>query len=327
MDWTTKYSQPHWNDVKAAVAGGRMLIQEGVNVSGDASLNGEFDDNPKQVNASVAIRSFAGVTADGTLVMGTATGSFPEIANALIAQGVKNAVCMDGGASTMHYAKDSGFKVPAGRELATILAVQTKDGTEVKPVKPTIPSPPLDNNAPSPWAMASISEAKSLELIPEWLMYDYRNAITREEFCVLLTTFIGEKTGKTVDAYRGELGTNYDDYKFSDTESYYVRSIAALKIVAGTGNGQFSPKDPLTREQAATMIQKMVQLIGTTNPSAPLSFTDEASIHSWASEGLDFVTASKIMNGKGETFDPQGTYTREEAYITMLNTFKAVTVK
>jgi len=33
------------------------------------------------------------------------------------------------------------------------------------------------------------------------------------------------------------------------------------------------------------------------------------------------------MNGTDKGFDPQGSYTREQAFITMLNTYNAVTPK
>lgn len=73
------------------------------------------------------------------------------------------------------------------------------------------------------------------------------------------------------------------------------------------------------------MLQRTADLLGTVQSTQSLTFTDEASISDWAKESVDYVTACGIMNGKGEAFDPKGTYTKEQAFLTMLNTYHAVT--
>ena len=321
-----------WNNVKTGISGGRMLVKDSVNVSSDTSYNAQFDNDPKQSNTSSALRSYVGFKADNTMIFGTASGTFSEIANKLISNGVHQAISLDGGASSMLYSKDAGYITSAGRELASILVLTTDDGTEVKPDKPIVvpPPPTASSNTPSDWAVQPINQATNLGLIPAWLQYSYQSPITRQEFCVLLTTFIQEFTGISVDEYRNTLKIDYNDFTFTDTDDYYVRSIAALGIVSGTGNGEFSPKDPLTREQSATMMSNLITLIGVldheVNSSSSMTpvFTDENNISGWAKDAVSRVTTAKIMNGKGETFDPQGIYTREQAYITMLNAFQKI---
>lgn len=315
-----------WTGIKTAVTGGRMLVQDGKNVTAVSSYNSQYDSDPKQSNTSGGQRSFAAVMKDGRLLLGTADGTFPTIANDLIALGAVSAVSLDGGASSMLYA-DGKTLTPAGRELAVVLTIVPQNPNEKPYVNPSIPQLDLNPNNPSSWAAADVAEASSLGLIPSWLQYNYRSPITREEFCDTLMQLIPAVTGKTPDQIRGELGivgSEFDQYNFTDTSKYSIRLAAALGIVTGVGNGKFAPKNTLTREQAATMMQRAANLMGTVVATKSPTFSDAAKISPWAVEGVQFVTSCGIMNGTGTAFNPQGTYTREQTYITMLNAYKAI---
>lgn len=136
------------------------------------------------------------------------------------------------------------------------------------------------------------------------------------------------RTDKTGDQFRSELGIvgdKFNDYTFSDTNDYNVRLAASIGIVTGYDDGTFRPNNSITREQAATMLERAANLMGTVEKTQNLTFNDYNTIGAWARESVDFVTSCGIMNGKGEGFDPKGTYTREQAFITMLNTYHAVT--
>lgn len=325
---TRTADQNDWNNLKTAVAGGRMLVQNGVNVTSDSNYNAEFDSDPKQSNTGSAMRSFAAVMSDGRLVLGTGSGTFPQIANELIAKGAVNAISLDGGASSMLYADGSGFLTPAGRELASVLVIVPRNPSEQKPTMPDIPVIDNNPNKPSSWAAEPIAQAQALNLLPAWLLYNYRSPITREEFCDLLIQLIPARSGKSADQFRSEMGivgSAFDEYQFTDTSKYSIRLAAALGLVNGTGDGAFSPNKSITRQEAAAMLQRTADLLGTVQKTQSLTFNDEAQISDWAREAVDFVTSCGIMNGKGEGFDPLGTYTREQAFITMLNTYNAVT--
>ena len=88
----------------------------------------------------------------------------------------------------------------------------------------------------------------------------------------------------------------------------------------------------LTREQAATMAMRAANLVNqikTNNAvddvktpiSAPTaSFSDYDQVSSWAKDGVNFVAAHHIMNGTGNNmFSPKGTYTVEQAIVTLYN--------
>ena len=121
-----------WSQMTSMTGGGRMLVYGGAVVSADPSFNQALDYDPKQNATGVAMRSFAAVMNDGTLLLGTGTGSFNEIAQFLQGKGAVDAISLDGGASSMLY-ENGSFVTPAGRELASILMFTAKP----VPVGPT----------------------------------------------------------------------------------------------------------------------------------------------------------------------------------------------
>ncbi len=102
------------------VGGGRMLIHNGQNVNGNSSYNASLDADPKQNATSVLQRSFVATMSDGSVVLGTGTASFAQIASYLQSIGATNAMSLDGGASSMLY-ENGSFVTSAGRELASVL--------------------------------------------------------------------------------------------------------------------------------------------------------------------------------------------------------------
>lgn len=321
-----------WNNVKTAISGSRLLVLNGVNVSADTTYNSVLDNQDKQDNTSSLQRSYIYTTADGKLHFATATGSFSEIASTLVSRGAINAMGVDGGASSMLY-NNGSYQTSAGRNLSTVLAIIPNDGS-TSPEQPTQIVPeatvPLGDHEPSAWALEEVELAISKNYIPAWLQGSYRASITRVEFCALIYTYITETTGLNITQLIAREGADYSQFTFNDVDDslVQVRGVAALGIVNGTGDGNFSPNNLLTREQAATMIMRMANVLGTTENNEVPVFSDSTSISTWAKEGVDMVTSAKIMNGNANgTFSPKGTYTREQAYITIINAYNSITLK
>lgn len=109
-----------WSDVTSVAGGGRMLVHEGQVVSADAAYNAALDQDPKQSATSVQQRSFAAIMSDRSVLLGTGTASFNEIAAYLQARGAKDAISLDGGASSMLY-ENGTYVTPAGRQLASVI--------------------------------------------------------------------------------------------------------------------------------------------------------------------------------------------------------------
>ena len=105
-------------------------------------------------------------------------------------------------------------------------------------------------------------------------------------------------------------------------------SLFGIGITNGTSETTFTPDALITREQMATMMTRVLNKIGidTTISGAKEKFNDHASISSYATEPVYYMSANEIIRGVGEnTFNPKGNATREQAIIVatrMVKSFK-----
>ncbi|MNC65672.1 Cellulosome-anchoring protein precursor [compost metagenome] len=80
-------------------------------------------------------------------------------------------------------------------------------------------------------------------------------------------------------------------------------------------DGKFRPKDAITREEAAVVLQKLMQYKAGSQASvaATASFKDMNSVSEWAKQAVIDLQAKGILDGKGNNnFDPRGKVTRAE---------------
>ncbi|MFB9326058.1 glycosyl hydrolase 53 family protein [Paenibacillus aurantiacus] len=110
--------------------------------------------------------------------------------------------------------------------------------------------------------------------------------------------------------------------QFSDVKAgqWYTASVAAaeaLGIAKGKTNGTFGVNDVITREEMAVLLHRAIQAAGAKPAAgAAASFTDEASISSYAREAVSAVQAQGLMKGTtGGKFAPKATATRAEAAV------------
>ena len=170
---------------------------------------------------------------------------------------------------------------------------------------------------PSDWARADIGYATRIGLVPYSLQKNYTQATTRAEFCALAVALYENIKGEEIT----------DRLTFTDTTDVNVEKMAAIDVVNGVGDGKFSPDAALTREQAATMLARLIDAVGKdpilTNEAA--EFADNDKISSWAAEAVALMQVTGIMGGVGNnTFDPAGEYTREQSIVTMYRTFNNI---
>ena len=86
-------------------------------------------------------------------------------------------------------------------------------------------------------------------------------------------------------------------------------------VVNGTSATTFSPNNPVTREQTATILYRLSSLMGADVDSyTPLTrFCDQAEASDYARSALMWAVDAGILqgNGKGE-LDPRGSTTRAQ---------------
>lgn len=304
-----------WAGVESALTGGPVLVKDGKNVVRDERNNVYYGD-PKQKYDYVAGRSFVGVLPSGGLVMGTVTASFDQIADWMVSNGVKEGLAMDGGASSMLYANGS-YVTRGGRELASVLVIVDRTGSGGLPAESNMGTPNADT--PDGWAAGDIQTAINLGLVPESLRNGYKDEITRQDFCLLI-----EQLARKDPNFISKLYSNPEPAPFTDVTRYTdnVRWIAQMGVIGGYTDGSFRPYNPLTRAEAAKILALTVQFVsGMRDTGERYPFPDRESF-GWAEQYIDFCGVNGIMNGTdGGKFNPGGTFTRQQAIVTMLRIY------
>ena len=199
---------------------------------------------------------------------------------------------------------------PSGAFIPYVLQL---DGASV-PVDPK-PNPEPAGDQPSSWAQEQVHAAVEAGLVPESLQARYTQTATRAEFCALAVELYETVTGSEITQRAA----------FSDTSDVNVQKMAGIGVIGGIGNNQFNPNGELTREQAATILVRLADAMGSPLPEGTASFADNASISSWALEAVGRAKAGGIMDGTGSNqFSPQGAYTREQSIMTAYRLYEAM---
>ena len=185
----------------------------------------------------------------------------------------------------------------------------------------------LDNNTSDlaavadDWAIEDIAKAIELGILPEHLQNDYKAFTTRERFCEVINGMI-QLQGFVISVKPSELL----EYGFDDCKNPAVVYLHNLGIVFGKGNGIFDPDGLLTRQEAATILYRLMQQYNlkneTTNPKT--AFGDSDQIAGWALEGVKAVYASGIMNGDGTNFMPKQKFSHQQAIATIMRVYNGI---
>lgn len=180
------------------------------------------------------------------------------------------------------------------------------------------------------WAYEEVVAAIENDLVPSYLQNLYLNDIKRGEFCDViiqaLEAVLDQNIAQIVLDKTGEDITNYQHtYPFVDTADTNTLAANKLGIVNGKGNGRFDPYANITRQEAATMLMRAAKVLELNGQSTGNSaFADSEQVAAWAAEAVDYICKAGIMNGKGDNFDPTGSYSREQSFMTIYRLFQQV---
>lgn len=162
---------------------------------------------------------------------------------------------------------------------------------------------------PSAWAEKEITRAIDERLVPAILQNNYRDDITRGEFCSIAVNLYESMTKKEISGR----------VKFDDNVLLSVEKLAYEGIVHGLGNNKFNPNGKIKREEAAVILSKLSEKLGMNLASGDISFADSQSISTWAIDDVKKVYTAKIMQGVSERrFSPKSHYTKEQAIATLI---------
>jgi hypothetical protein len=139
-------------------------------------------------------------------------------------------------------------------------------------------------------------------------VFDPNGNITREEFVKMLVLSFGMADPEAAAAF--------DDVPVGEWYYAYVASAAARGVVNGVSETRFGAGLPITREEMATMLFRVIEASGTAlsgKNDAP-DFPDADEISDWARETVGALQKHGIINGMGDgLFAPKNKLTRAEA--------------
>ena len=134
--------------------------------------------------------------------------------------------------------------------------------------------------------------------------------ITRVDFCELAVNLYSKMSS---------VPENIPDAAFSDCEDENVAVAAALGIVTGYEDGTFRPYAFITREEAATMLNRLYKSLGGTETAeGSRQYADDARFGDWSRDSIYTMQNIGIMKGEeNNEFHPDGGYTGEQAIVTI----------
>ena len=166
--------------------------------------------------------------------------------------------------------------------------------------------------------------------VTDLLGSDYTKAITRGQFAALAVRLY--ETRLAMDGLNGEVAINSGDDVFADSQgNEAIAKAYNLGILGGYNSADsrsgvyVGPNDLITREQAATMLARLMarldedlgrsmldRMTGVTLP-----FVD--TISDWALDSVETVYEAGVMNGtSGTTFSGKANYTVEQSIVTIM---------
>lgn len=197
------------------------------------------------------------------------------------------------------------------------------DGTQ--PTDGTMPTPPDQSGT----SVAGYSDVKTTDWFAQAVQYvssaKYMNGTSATTFepntklsRAMMVQILYNMEGKPAVAE----SASYSDINDSD---WYADAVAWAEdndIVQGYGGGKFGATDALTREQAATILNRYAEFKGQdVSASANLSsYSDASKVSDWAKNAMQWAVGSKIISGtSATTLDPAGTATRAQMAQILMN--------
>lgn len=172
----------------------------------------------------------------------------------------------------------------------------------------------------STWARPDVAAAHEHGLGSGY--YYPRLDITRVDFCELVVDLYRKMNPEMNSAPKNILDTVFSDY-----EDNNVAVAAALGIVTGYEDGTFRPYAFITREEAATMLDRLYKSLGGTETAeSSRQYADDAQFGDWSRDSIYTMQNIGIMKGEeNNEFHPGGGYTGEQAIVTMERMYNQLT--
>ena len=140
----------------------------------------------------------------------------------------------------------------------------------------------------------------------------------------MFVTVLGRMAGVDKENYQST-STLFQDVSASAFYAPYVNWAVRYGIAKGTGDGVFSPDEPVTREQMAVFLVRYASIYNyqmvKVSESNVDAFSDAGDISSFAVDSVESMRKAGVLNGKVRDgsyyFDPKGSTTRAECAVVL----------
>ena len=171
-----------------------------------------------------------------------------------------------------------------------------------------------------PWAQEAIGALAAREIINGVgeNLFDPDASVTREQFAKMVVTMF--------DVLDSSAPLNFSDVDASGWSAAYIATAQKLGIVTGYEDNTFRPNQTITREEMSTILYRAAKNLGVniTPVKEGVTFTDDASIQSWAKEAVSEMQKAGILQGVGDNaFDPANNASRAQSAVAIYNMFVA----
>jgi uncharacterized protein YjdB len=161
------------------------------------------------------------------------------------------------------------------------------------------------------WAQKQVEEWADKGLVRGYQDGTFRpnNAVTRAEFVALVN--------RAMEVEGSGAEVSFKDVKSGDWFFNDVAAAVSAGYVGGYEDGTFRPNQPITRQEAASIIGRLLNL-GSGDASVLAKFKDAGQIGSWARGSVAAVVAEGLMGGYADgTFGPARSITRAETVVVL----------
>lgn len=203
----------------------------------------------------------------------------------------------------------------AKRLIAAILAIAVAVPCMVIPVLADAPKELSDIKGH--WAEEEMQRLFDLIVITgDGDKYYPNNTISRAEFCTLAgRAFYGGGAGKA---------SPYSDVTPDKWYFKYVTLLTQYAVVRGVGDGTFQPLAPITRQDAAAILERIV--VDRCKSISPIrdmaDFTDRDGIASYSKDAIEKLYTAGLISGYNDgSFKPKANLTKAEAAVLIHNLF------
>lgn len=162
------------------------------------------------------------------------------------------------------------------------------------------------NDMSQHWAKSEVLHMKGLELLDGYEDGNFRpnRDISRAEFVTVLDRMFG---------FTGQGSNQFVDLQVSDWFYEAMMRANGSGIIQGTDSTHLAPTAPITREDAAVMIDRAFQLSSGTEAADRLQqFADYSEVSSYSKKALTYFVNENIMNGYNGKLQPKAPITRAE---------------